>query len=140
MSRATAIKRQILRQRGLTRVAQNPGAAIIYKKLRPVPTNLEHLKTPKMKMYELQFGKPIEELLLSNSIRQVAAMLQMHRGSVSKWRRRLNLDRTYALPDCSQCKVARTTCVSGICHILVDKSDWDAVDLKRQRLQERIDN
>lgn len=42
-------------------------------------------KTPYMRLLEMQHGQPIESILLSGSLRVVAAKLGISHSTVSKW-------------------------------------------------------
>ena len=56
----------------------------------------DKLKTPMMKWFELKFDKPIEELLVG-SLAEVAHRLDTNKSTISKWKKRLDLDQAYAL-------------------------------------------
>ena len=49
-------------------------------------------KTPSMRLLELQHQQPIEILLLSGSLRQVAEKLGIDHSTVSRWIKRLCLE------------------------------------------------
>lgn len=79
------LREEILKRRGLTQGR--------YGRLRPVkPHTRSKNKTWAMEALELEFGKPIEELLAPGvSIILVARRLGIDKGTVSKWRLRFGL-------------------------------------------------
>lgn len=51
-------------------------------------------KTPLMKYLELKFGKSIEELLTLDNVTKVAEILDVDRGTVTKWKQKFGMDLT----------------------------------------------
>lgn len=82
--RTATLRNRILKERG---VAPAEGG-----RLRKIPrTNLERLKTDKMKVVEQRLGKTIEEIITSGSCREVAKKYGLDFSTVSRWRKRLGL-------------------------------------------------
>ena len=77
------LRRKVLEQRGLERKGQGH--------LDKVVTPPDPRKTLLMRLLELQFGSPIEELLVEGNLEQVGEKLQIHFTTVSHWRERLGL-------------------------------------------------
>lgn len=128
-----SIKDRILEERGLI---EHQTAKHTPKKLARIPPSpLDSLKTPLMRYLELKHGKPIQDMIMAGSLSQVAKKLEVDTSTISKWIKHLRLrfgDNN--LPNCKGCKFERPACSLGICHILVEDSRWDLVELKRQEL------
>ena len=62
------------------------------KRMVLLPTTpLDSLKTPTMRLIEAQLGKPVEDILTSGSLSQVARLLGKDPAQISRWRKRLGI-------------------------------------------------
>jgi len=57
-------------------------------------TTIEDLKTHRMLLLELQFGKDIRELIAGGTVREAGARLGVHYSMISRWRQRLQVQVT----------------------------------------------
>ena len=111
--RSSTIRNRLLKERGLVPVSGG--------KLRKVPvTQLDHLKTDKMRLIEIKYGKTIEEMLTSGTCREVEKRYGIDFTTVSRWINKLNIRYTPDnLPTCQDCIEMNTTCqVTGLCLVL----------------------
>lgn len=132
------IRERVLKERGLHHTKQ----AHKHKKLEPVKHIYVpgYLKTTHMKYLETKYGEPIENILASGSLSEVAKRLnhEVDRTTLSKWKARLGL--RYSpdhLPDCKLCQAINISCQAGVCFILAEAGLWDLVEVKKQELNRR---
>lgn len=130
------LKERILKERGLKITKQ------AHQQHKIKPSQQFHidarLKTPYMKYLELKYREPIESILMSGSLSQVAKRLgnEVDVTTISKWIKRLKLKYTLTnLPDCAKCKEFGIACQAGICTILCELELWDLVEIKKQELK-----
>mgnify|MGYP001568633809 FL=1 len=131
----TKLRKQLLREKGLTDVATTIHHHI-HPAIQPVDPKL---KTPLMKYLELVYGEPIEDLLMSGSETEVARKLdnQVDVTTISKWIKKLRL--RYGkdnLPKCDGCRRRTPTCDAGFCLILGDLGLYSLLDVKRKEMFE----
>lgn len=106
------LKQRILNQRGL----RIDGQKRIVQKVSTIP---EEKKTPSMKLIELRLKQPIEDILVAGSLSQVAAKTGLSPSTISKMKKRLNLNYTeYNLPNCQGCNHLSIDCARGECKVL----------------------
>ncbi len=125
-----SIKKQILLQHGLGR---KPKA----KYIEPHKPNPLHTKA--MAYIELRYGngQTLEQILMSGSLNQVVHKLgnEIDRSTISKWIKQLNLRfTTDNLPKCEGCTSHEIVCEQGICPILIDRSQWNLIEVKRNEV------
>lgn len=85
----TKIRQRILKERG---VAPIRSSTTKHRRLAILPeTPTDHLKTHAMRLQELKFGIPIEELLLDGSLSQISNKLGLDKSTISRWIKRLDL-------------------------------------------------
>jgi len=134
MPHTKSIKDRILEERGLIEHQTTKHASKRLVRIPPSP--LDSLKTPLMRYLELKHGKPIQDMIMAGSLSQVAKKLGIDPSTVSIWIKNLRLRfNNNNLPNCKGCKFEQPACDLGICHILVEDSRWDLVELKRQELK-----
>ena len=75
----SAIRDKILRDRGLVKVGKSF-----------MSTNIDN-KTATMLRLEIKHSRPIEQMLVSGTMRQVAKLLDITMNCVWRWRKRLGL-------------------------------------------------
>lgn len=122
-------KQKILHERGVRIV--KPEQYKHKKLIRLPPTQLNHMKTPTMRLIEIEHKASIEELLLSGTVTQVAARLRTNKGTISKWKHRLQLVWSADnLPKCEGCTRATYICVLGVCRLLLDCGQEELCMLK----------
>ena len=85
----TVMRERILSGRGIAKARPTTTRHRKFTSLPPTPN--DHNKTHAMKLQELKFGVPIEELLLDGSESQIAAKLGVDKSTISKWIKRLDL-------------------------------------------------
>jgi len=124
------VKEQILKDRGLleTQPAKKRHRRLIISPL----TSVDKLKTSYMRYKELEYGKPIEKMLMAGSLSVVAKKLGLDPSTVSKWKKRLRLIQSNELPICEGCKCKSKLCEMGICQILVDSGE-EILLLRKQK-------
>lgn len=83
------IRERILKERGL---APSPKGSLEPKEPMSIP-DPDSLKTLAMRLLEIQFGVPIEELLQVGDLKTTARILGIDQSTVSLWRLRLGLRR-----------------------------------------------
>ena len=106
------IQNRILESRGMDKMVADPTKSRQHIKLRRIRSSvLDVLKTPTMRLIEIRFNKPIEDMLLSGPESAVAARLDIDKSTVSKWIKKLML-RTII---CTLCTQARVSCTEGWC-------------------------
>ena len=126
-----SIRRRILAGRGIKTAPPR-------KPKLPV-TEKDHLKTPMMRLVELQTGRLVEDLLTEKSLKQLEKDLRIDYSTISKWIKKLNLRWTMDnLPGCEGCGRKNLTCqVSGTCTRLLDQHAGDMlVEAKRLEMMQ----
>lgn len=131
------IRDSVLNRRGL--VDFKPAKEHSHKRFKPVPRSIipDHLKTDKMRYFEVVKGRPIEEILMSGSLRYVCKVLdnQINPATVSKWIKRLKLRYDVDnLPNCDGCGRSGPACESGVCYILVEIGRYDLLIRKKEEM------
>jgi len=96
-----------------------------------------------MRLVEAQQDRPLEEVLLGGTTREVARKVGINYSTVSKWRKQLGL--RYAidnLPGCDGCPLIDLVCqTTGQCHVLVRaRALPEVVETKRvQVMREKME-
>ncbi len=129
---------KILRERGLMITQESKGKR---RHIVSTPSQVpDNHKTPLMKMAEVTLGQPIEVILMSGSLSQVAGRIGCDPSTVSKMIKRLKLRWSADnLPDCSRCDRATLACIDGVCNILVDAGLVELVEVKAKQILEGRD-
>jgi len=108
------------------------------------PTISDGDKTPKMRYLELKYGTPIEELLLSGSLRAIEHRLngEVDHTTLCRWIKRFKLRYSKNnLPSCEFCLHHHVCCDEGLCNLLVELELFDLLPYKKEALyvDERAD-
>lgn len=133
MPSSKELQQRVLKQRGLIIDHQHR----VVKKPSSIP---DEKKTPSMRLLELQLKQPIEDILISGSLSQVATKTGLHPSTISKMKKRLNLNYSrYNLPDCQGCNHVSLDCMRGECKVLSLAGRSDLINFKfLQILEEGI--
>lgn len=123
------IKQQILEGRGLK--LEQPGK-YKHKRLRKRSiTLLEPLKTPLMRLLEMEHKLPIEDLIAYGTVEAVANQLKVNKSTISKWRKKLKTKWAEDnLPKCEGCNKATYVCTQGTCVLLLKSNQPELMQLK----------
>ncbi len=127
-----SIKQQILKSHGIGRKPPT-------KYIEPHKPNPLHTKT--MAYLELRYGngQTLEYILMSGSLNQVVHKLgdEVDRSTISKWIKQFKLRFTPDnLPSCDGCTSHEIVCEQGICPILIDRSQWNLIGMKRNEVMD----
>ena len=97
-------------------------------------------RTYAMKLLEVKFGKPIELIISTGSLDEVAAKTDMERSTISKWRDKLGINFTeHNLPKCTDCTYASYECISPklhTCSLLRILGRKDIMKFKHEELEQ----
>ena len=137
MTKASSIRTQAMKELGITSFKQSKKQ----RKLKPIlqPTIDSRLKTPLMRYFELVYGEPIEQILLSGSLSVVAKHLnnEVDTSTLSKWIKRLKLRYTEDnLPQCEGCRKYGPACESGVCYLLIELELYNLLEIKKEEVLE----
>ena len=139
------IQERILRERGLMITQESKGKR---RHIVSTPSQVpDNHKTPLMKMAEVTLGQPIEVILMSGSLSQVAGRIGCDPSTVSKMIERLKLRWTPDnLPDCQTCAGATWDCLNyGWCNVLENTDikptrNWNKGDLVNMKMEQILWN
>jgi len=127
------LRNRILKQRQLT---FKEGRGRQLRSTPPISQVPDKLKTDKMRILEIRYGKPIEVLITGGSLREVAREygIKSH-NLVSKWKNRLGLNWSESnLPNCYNCTLMDIICqTTGTCHVLMRSRSKELLILLKQK-------